>query len=186
MHLIYMRLTLVVCTSVSHRTDLSQTVDIIVKNSHCRPRVKLEACCTTIHSYLCWPIVLITADLMEEVYVFFVFLYCMYLSRIRFLAETDRLVMTLFVVVTTNSVFSRAILPVMVLASTSKTGMVILRGLFHESFVSVTHRLVCCQETLLLFILTIILLYDSSLTCKFTPTLQAHTRWFKWACSHDW
>ena len=123
---------------------------------------------------------------MEEVYVFFVFLYCMYLSRIRFLAETDRLVMTLFVVVTTNSVFSRAILPVMVLASTSKTGMVILRGLFHESFVSVTHRLVCYQETLLLSILTIILLYDPSLTCKFTPTPQAHTRWFKWACSHDW
>ncbi|CAH3132166.1 unnamed protein product, partial [Pocillopora meandrina] len=95
---------------------------------HCRPRVKLGACCTTIHSYLCRPIVLITADLMEEVYVFFVFFYCMYLSRIRFLAETDRLVMTLFVVVTTNSVSSRAILPVMVLASTPKTGMVILRG----------------------------------------------------------
>ena len=113
---------------------------------------------------------------MEEVYVFFVFFYCMYLSRIRFLAETDKLVMTLFVVVTTNSVSSRAILPVMVVASTPKTGMVILRGLFHESFVSVTHRLVCYQETLLLSILTIILLYDPSLTCKFTPTLQAHTR----------
>ena len=94
--------------------------------------------------------------------------------------------LTLFVVVTTNSVSSRAILPVMVLASTPKTGMVILRGLFHESFVSVTHRLVCYQETLLLSILTIILLYDPSLTCKFTPTLQAHTRWFKWACFHDW
>ena len=92
----------------------------------------------------------------------------------------------LFVVVTTNSVSSRAILPVMVVASTPKTGMVILRGLFHESFVSVTHRLVCYRETLLLSILTIILLYDPSLTCKFTPTLQAHTRWFKWACSHDW
>lgn len=84
--------------------------------------------------------------------------------------------MTLFVVVTTNSVSSRAILPVMVVASTPKTGMVILRGLFHESFVSVTHRLVCYRETLLLSILTIILLYDPSLTCKFTPTLQAHTR----------
>ena len=54
----------------------------------------------------------------------------MYLSRIRFLAETDRLEMSLFVTVTTNSVSSWAILPVMVLASTPKTGTVILGGLF--------------------------------------------------------
>ena len=54
----------------------------------------------------------------------------MYLSRIRFLAETDRLEMSLFVTVTTNSVSSWAILPLMVLASTPKTGTVILGGLF--------------------------------------------------------
>ena len=54
----------------------------------------------------------------------------MYLSRITFLAETDRLELSLFVTVTTNSVSSGAILPVMVLASTPKTGTVILGGLF--------------------------------------------------------
>ena len=54
----------------------------------------------------------------------------MYLSRITFLAETDRLEMSLFVTVTTNSVSSWAILPVMVLASTPKTGTVILGELF--------------------------------------------------------
>ena len=43
--------------------------------------------------------------------------------------------MALFVAVTTNSVSSWALLPVMVLASTTKTGTVILGGLFHESFV---------------------------------------------------
>ena len=52
--------------------------------------------------------------------------------------------MALFVAVTTNSVSSWALLPVMVLASTPKTGTVILGGLFHESFVSVTYRLVVC------------------------------------------
>lgn len=41
--------------------------------------------------------------------------------------------MALFVAVTTNSVSSWALLPVMVLASTPKTGTVILGGLFHES-----------------------------------------------------
>ena len=46
------------------------------------------------------------------------------------LAETDRLEMSRFVAVTTNSVSSWAILPVMVLASTPKTGTVILGGLF--------------------------------------------------------
>ena len=54
----------------------------------------------------------------------------MYLSRIRFLAETDRLEMSLFVAVTTNSDSSWAILPVMVLVSTPKTGTVILGELF--------------------------------------------------------
>ena len=67
-----------------------------------------------------------------------------YLSWIRFLAETDKMEMALFVAVTTNSVSSWALLPVMVLASTPKTGTVILGGLFHESFVSVTYRLVVC------------------------------------------
>lgn len=52
--------------------------------------------------------------------------------------------MALFVAVTTNSVSSWALLPVMVLASTPKTGTVILGGLFHESFVSVMYRLVVC------------------------------------------
>ena len=99
----------------------------------------------TIHSYLCRQVVLITANLTKEVYVFFLFFfYCMYLSWIRFLAETDIMEMALFVAVTTNSVSSWALLPVMVLASTPKTGTVILGGLFHESFVSVTYRLVVC------------------------------------------
>ena len=65
----------------------------------------------------------------------------MYLSRIRFLAETDRLEMSLFVAVTTNSVSSWARLPVMVLASTPKTGTVILRGL---SFSWMYRLVVCC------------------------------------------
>ena len=64
----------------------------------------------------------------------------MYLSRIRFLAETDRLEMSLFVAVTTNSVSSWAILPVMVLVSTPKTGTVILGELFFFW----TYRLVVC------------------------------------------
>ena len=64
----------------------------------------------------------------------------MYLSRIRFLAETDRLEMSLFVAVTTNSDSSWAILPVMVLVSTPKTGTVILGELFFFW----TYRLVVC------------------------------------------
>ena len=64
----------------------------------------------------------------------------MYLSRIRFLAETDRLEMSLFVRVTISSVSSWAILPVMVLASTPKTGTVILGELFFFW----TYRLVVC------------------------------------------
>ena len=64
----------------------------------------------------------------------------MYLSRIRFPAETDRLEMSLFVAVTTNSVSSWAILPVMVLVSTPKTGTVILGELFFFW----TYRLVVC------------------------------------------
>ncbi|CAH3166938.1 unnamed protein product, partial [Porites lobata] len=90
---------------------------------------EFEACWTTIHSYLCRPIVLVTANLTEEVYVFLLFFfYCLYLSWIRFLAETDRLDMSLFVAVTTNSVSSWARLPVMVLASTPKTWTVVLSG----------------------------------------------------------
>ena len=67
----------------------------------------------------------------------------MYLSRIRSLAETDRLEMALFVAVTTNSDSSWAILPVMVLASTPKAGTAILGGLFRQSFVSVTFVAFC-------------------------------------------
>ena len=124
---------------------------MVAKDSHCRGRVKLEACCTTIHSYLCRTIVLLTTELTEEVYVFLLLFFDrMYLSRIRFFADTDRLKMSLFVVVTTNSVSSWAIFPVVALASTPKTGTVLYGGLFHESFVSVTLRLVVCG---LLFVL---------------------------------
>ena len=65
----------------------------------------------------------------------------MYLSWIRFLAETDRLEMSLFVAVTTNSVSSWARLPVVVLVSTPKIGTVVLRGL---SFSWMYGLFVCC------------------------------------------
>ena len=72
----------------------------------------------------------------------------MYLSRIRFLAETDRLEMSLFVAVTTNSDSSWAILPVMVLVSIPKTGTVILGELFFLLDVQVGCLLLvaCCES----------------------------------------
>jgi len=59
-------------------------------------------------------------------------------------AETDRLKMSLFVAVIKNSVSPWARLHVVALASTPKTGTVLQGGLSHESFVSVTRRLVVC------------------------------------------
>ena len=56
-------------------------------------------------------------------------------------SQTDRLEMSLFVAVTTNSVSSWARLPVMVLASTPKIGTVVLRGL---SFSWMYRLFVCC------------------------------------------
>ena len=70
----------------------------------------------------------------------------MYLSRRRFLAETDRLEMSLFVAVTTNSVSSWAILPVMVLVSTPKTGTVILGELFFFSGRTGWLFVACCES----------------------------------------
>ena len=91
----------------------------------------------------------------------------MYLSRIRFLAETDRLKMALLVAVVTNSVCSWAIPPVVALAATPKTGTVILGGLFYVSFVSVMSRWVVCG---LLFVVRAWLTDVINFILSFYPT----------------
>lgn len=75
-------------------------------------------------------------------YVFhLLFLDNMYLSRIRFLAEKDRLKTFLFVAVIANSASSWAILPVVALASTPKVETVLHRGSSWRFFFKVVYCL---------------------------------------------